>query len=810
MRISFHHANPEYGNESFLLRFDTGADETPCVLVDAGHGVDLDTLLKPTDRLAAICLTHAHLDHYSELAAAHRHNAPVLTSSATAALLDDVFDVAGHEYDVETTHAVTEAVTPIDDWTEVAPGIDVHTVPAGHVPGAVGFLLRATEDEESHHLLVTGDFTHRRAGGFPGFDAGGFVDVDALFLTGATNDEFETSLTAALGTALAHAHGGAPTLVTTSGLVGPQIAYLLSAVAAEHDLRVPVRIVGHAAKLYEALDYDCPGVEAVPEFQHTRECLGQGVVTIAGPEIPRERSSGRLFGVLREDPNACVIQLVGSGESPLSDTKCTIHDYEFVNHPTREMLVDVHDAIEPTQTIVTHRHGGAQGEFNDLSSVVWGAGDTDEYTLYDDSHWQLPPWMHGRTISQERGRSVQQFAGADLLASFPVPSLDRHDEPDLVAEGVDVDRIASLLHQGPNAASSLDAPTPDDQPDDESPEPETEPPTVTADSPDQTPNDERKAPRPTDLVRTTNPDLGDEIDPDVERVLQEQGLTPEDVTAMLAYREQLGDEPVVERDDVDEAETDRTNEETNTGDTESEEGEPPRESPVEQEDDDGVPAGTERDAEIEETLAEESIASNPETTSHEEARGATTASDGSGVEVDHDEAREQDGGTASTARRSAELASEEADAEDVLSLELNPLAVALAERQVLAREDERAFASVDALIVEAVDEYVIALLAGEASGGEDEQFSVDLGGSDVVERALVDVVEGDDRFESTADLVAEALASLLGPDATSTVDIRGLSDRRDRLDAVVQNEVFAHDDREAVVESAVARFVAKR
>jgi Predicted exonuclease of the beta-lactamase fold involved in RNA processing len=360
VRLSFNHANPNSGNESFLLRFGTGSAETACILVDAGDGVDLDSLLSPSDQLVAICLTHAHVDHYAELTAAHRDDVPIFTSPATATILGDVFDVASSKYDITASEAVTSAIAPIDDWTDIVPGIEIHPVPAGHVPGAVGFLFRVIDDDDTHHILTTGDFTSRRAGGFPGFDSDGFIDVDVLFLTGATNNKFESAITEALGTAISHAHSGSRTLVTASGLVGPQIAYLLTAIAAEYDLHVPIRVVGQVAKLYDELDYECDHVTSIPEFGHTDECLESGVIAIAGPDVPREQSSGRLFGVLQEDPNACVVQLIGSGKTPRTNGQCTIHTHTLSNHPTRETLVEVHEAIDPTETVITHRHHGAK------------------------------------------------------------------------------------------------------------------------------------------------------------------------------------------------------------------------------------------------------------------------------------------------------------------------------------------------------------------------------------------------------------------------------------------------------------------
>ncbi|MFB6243071.1 MAG: MBL fold metallo-hydrolase, partial [Halobaculum sp.] len=463
MRVSYQHANPAAGNESFLLRFRSVGAETPCLLVDAGNGVDLDALTEPDDRLVGICLTHAHLDHYAELADAHRDGAPVFTSPATAAILGDVLDVAGTEYGVEQSTAVTESLTPVDGWTGVTDDVQIHPVPAGHAPGAVGWLVAVDDGAETHNLLATGDFTERRVAGFPGFPAAELPPVDALFLTASTNESFESSLTEAVGTAVEHAHGGARTLVTTSGLVGVHAAYLLSVVVDEYDLRVPIRVVGQVAKLYERLQYDMPGVETITHFEDPRTCLGHGVITIAGPEIPIERSSGRLFGVLRDDPNGSVLQLVGSGVDPVTDAGCTLHDYQLVNHPRRETLTAVHDAVDPIETVIVHAHGGAKEAFNDLDSVVWGTGDTTEYTLYDGTHWRLPPWMNGDRVFYSRERtSVAAYADGDLLGDVSVPTTRRHHDADLDAEGVDTDRLAELLHVAPASGTDAGAASPDD------------------------------------------------------------------------------------------------------------------------------------------------------------------------------------------------------------------------------------------------------------------------------------------------------------------------------------------------------------
>jgi putative mRNA 3-end processing factor len=445
MRISFQHANPQAGNEAVLLRFHTLGTDTPCVLIDAGAEVDLDALLDEQDRLAAICLSHAHLDHYADLASAYRDDAPIYTSPATATILDDVLDVAAHEYDVASDAQLRAAVTPLDGWTEITERVSVHAVPVGHAPGAVGFLFRVTDGDEIHRLFATGDWTRRAAGQYPGLAVENLPDIDAVFLTGATSTGFESALTEAVGTVLERARAGSRTLLATSGLTGVQVGAVLGGACSQFDLDVPIRLVGQVAKLYDRLDYDHATVETIPEFESTEACLDPGVVTVAGPEIPRERSSGRLFGVLRDDPSACVVQLIGSGESPVVEARCTLHDYELVNHPTEASLEAVHDALDPVETIITHRHGGAKSEFNHLDSVVWGAGTTQEFTLYDGYHWKLPPWMGGGIVP----RDMTASAGEDGERARPadLPTVARTESVDLDAEGIDVEELAETLHE---------------------------------------------------------------------------------------------------------------------------------------------------------------------------------------------------------------------------------------------------------------------------------------------------------------------------------------------------------------------------
>lgn len=771
MRIAFQHANPQAGNESVLLRFDHDTGETVCVLVDAGHGVDVDALLGPDDRLAAICLTHAHLDHYAELAAAHRDDVPILTSPATAAILEDVFSIAGVEYGVETTTDVAEAITPIDTWTELTPGVDVHPVPAGHVPGAVGFLLRVSDDDVTHQLLASGDVTRRRAGGFPGFDPEGVVDVDVLFLPAATSDTFEDGLTEALGTALERAHGGAPTLVTTSGLVGAHVAYLLSALGTEYDLQVPIRVVGQVAKLYQDLDYDCPGVEPITEFTNTDECLAPGTITIAGPEIPRERSSGRLFGVLKDDPSACVIQLIGSGGTPLTEGRCTIHDFELVNHPTRETLVALHDAVDPTQTVITHSHGGAKGAFNDLSSVVWGAGDTDEYTLFDDGQWQLPPWMHG-SINRQAGQRIQQLVGSDILGSLSLPSLARHDEPNLEAEGIDIAQLETQLHRGPTASDSPDAPTP---PADVSTTTQhTHESTMTTNGQQSTADDdtEADAPRPAQLVRTTGPVQSDDLDPAIQTALAEGTITEADVVAMA---EALADGEHHDETADEEGETQTAGDETPEQETGVRESEPADERSTN---------GTD-----ESTREDEADQTDTHPAPDEPTQSAQSSETPAVTTTQHPPETSQ--------QNDAEDTAHEHPTDDALTLRVNPLALALAQR---AMSNEQA-SSPTHVLEAAVETYIVALLAGDATGDETERVDIDVTASAAVDEALNQLIDESTEFESTAGLVAEGVARAVGGERVREVE--GLGTYRRQLEAIATNDNYIFDDVSEVVDAAL-------
>ena len=503
MRIAFQRANPRSHNESFLLRVDSLGEPTQCLLFDAGRGVDLDELLDDDDAFLGTCLSHAHSDHYDALgavqgAARRRENADstVYTGPDTAAVLGDVLEVAATErsdgHGGGRDGVTAEAVQAVDDWTRLSESIEIRPVPAGHAPGAAGFLVRIGDGSDERLCLVTGDWTLRDAGGTPGLPVEDLPQVDVLFLTTATATDVPETLTDVVGTTLERASAGAPTLVTANGLTGAHLARLLDRAASGFDLQVPVRVVGHTARLYQEL-YGTSGatatdggsealadgsptdavetatdsaVECVPVFDSPGTCLGPGEITVAGPDVPTEQSSGTLFDTLASNPNACVYQVIGSGRTPREDADCTLHATELANHPATPALETVVDALAPRHTVVVHERG-ASGKYNYLDSMVW-AGDNDEvFELYDGHSWQMPPWTHQSVL---RTDATDGYQGT-IPETLPSP---RGGRVDLVREGVDIEALSDRLHTSydPDRASgrgstSTDTSVEDDLPVDE-------------------------------------------------------------------------------------------------------------------------------------------------------------------------------------------------------------------------------------------------------------------------------------------------------------------------------------------------------
>ena len=760
MNISYQYANPHKGNQSFVIRLNKGqADHANCILVDAGDGVKADQLLGPEDELAAILLTHAHLDHYQSLDEAHVDDVPILTSPDTAALLEDVFAEGERHYGLGGTDRLRDNVQPISDWTDLlGDTISIRPVPAGHTPGACGFLVRVHDGADPFHALVTGDFTLRDAAGYPGFDPSAYLNIDALFLTAATVTEDKDQRTDIVATLADRANAGSTTLCTASGLTGVHLATLLTAVGDTLDYAVPVVLVGQVAKLYDALGYDHPTIKTIPEFSDPRACLDPGTVTIAGPEVPVEGSSRRLYEAARTDGNASLIQ-VQSGNTTAKDAgdfAGLVESFDFSNHPTEQALDDVVETISPSHVIIVHQSGSDATKYKDKwDAYSWANRDTDQQTIYREGDIVAPPWV-GESVKQRvRERDGQTNAAevgdAVLQAAMTPPEFGRREDLDLTKEGINVTELKSRLRIGPTAST---------------------PPSKPAGEPDMTSGQESSERYVADggLYRTVGPDrqpissvtveFDDQTNPAVEGPFFDtiQLPVPGDTDRNAT---DTGNDDVETTADTAQNTTEADGVETASNDP-SADHDSSHSDPDEQTDDPGAA----------------SAESNPE---------------------------EKDGNEDPQMHATSEANTRPENAD--LEIDIDPVIRALAQKQV-----RNADSTMSAFVADAVESYLAATLRG------DEPWT-DTGAKTSSERALH--IDADPALERllarTADqheetdvsgFVLDTLCDALGIDLSErTIAVRELDSTNTLVTAVTENDDCPHDTRADVLRDSLRRAV---
>lgn len=447
MHVSFQHANVFQGNESTLLRFTAPDGRRACVLVDAGEGVDVDALLGADEYLNAICLTHAHIDHYRTAARNVTHGAPIYATAPTAAALERALPEAAKDNDVGPVPEALAALEPVSDWTRILPEVAVRPVPAGHAPGACGFVFRVTDEAtdgpiSDHYLLVTGDFTRRPCAGFPGLPATFPFEIDSLVMNVPTNDDYESTLQSALGTIFERAYGGSRVVLTAGSLAGVRVGCLLASLAAELERPLSVALVGQAAKLADVLGVEQSGLERVPVFDDPAAVVEPGGITIAGPEDPARGSARRLFEAIADDAGALFVQLCPDDPVSSGGIRCTTVTYDLANHPSRETVEAVVDDLAPKQVVIKHcRPPTLKAYQRDLEACfVWGSADDHVHPLYRDGEWVNPDWIGdgaSRTIARKRRRKL---AADPPRSADTVPAVEP-DSIDLAAEGIDVEPL---------------------------------------------------------------------------------------------------------------------------------------------------------------------------------------------------------------------------------------------------------------------------------------------------------------------------------------------------------------------------------
>lgn len=119
-------------------------------------------VINPQDSLPAdfVLCSHAHTDHAQGLLALHRAfpEVPIYASEVTTSLLPLNWPELDPAQPISFCHPL-----PWRSRVELADGLSVELLPAGHLPGAAAFLLNYTavegsEGARSYTLLYTGDF----------------------------------------------------------------------------------------------------------------------------------------------------------------------------------------------------------------------------------------------------------------------------------------------------------------------------------------------------------------------------------------------------------------------------------------------------------------------------------------------------------------------------------------------------------------------------------------------------------------------------------------------------------------------------
>mgnify|MGYP000609642994 CR=1 FL=1 len=451
MRVSYQNANPRSGHESYYIKFENRASTTTnCVLIDSGENVDVESDLGENEYLSAVLLTHAHADHYQTISDNVKDGAKVLMTPATASVLENVLSEASKRAETEDIDwkKIEDSVEPVTDWYSITADVEVRPVPAGHIPGACGYLIRFDGDK---HILATGDFTFDRAAGYPQLPKEELEElgVDVLFLNASASEPGE--LTQSVEKVMEQAVSGGHVLVSASGMTCVKYVYILGHLIEEQGLGLRVSIAGQAAKIYEDLGYDVPNVSSYPVYESTDEVL-KSDISVAGPEKPTEGSSEKLFEEIKDDGSATLVRVLGASTRAKESAGCTVNDYETVNHPTQEKLYNFVEELNPVHTVIQHgnteRWDGERFRF----TMTWSDNKTEHRVLYSDGDWRPPGWLDEGTLerilknNRSRGKpdisSVMSGDGIEEMLEPDFPKIEpQNDEVKLNEEGILIDEI---------------------------------------------------------------------------------------------------------------------------------------------------------------------------------------------------------------------------------------------------------------------------------------------------------------------------------------------------------------------------------
>ncbi len=134
----------------------------------------------PVDKIDAVLLSHAHIDHAGRLPylVAQGYTGSIWTTSATrdlcAVMLADSAHIQERDVDFLARHgrphapplyryadamqAVDQMIgVPYDRWLDVLPGVRAMYTDAGHILGSASIVLEASEGSHTHRVLFSGD-----------------------------------------------------------------------------------------------------------------------------------------------------------------------------------------------------------------------------------------------------------------------------------------------------------------------------------------------------------------------------------------------------------------------------------------------------------------------------------------------------------------------------------------------------------------------------------------------------------------------------------------------------------------------------
>lgn len=230
IRLTFHGAAGDVTGSCYLLETDHARILIDCGMFQGGRKKEELNVLPEAlnvDRLDAVLVTHAHVDHTGRLPllAKHGYRGPVFATSGTIELAelvlrDSVYVQAqdmerinrkrlkrgeaplATPYNEENVEAVLRLLKRVDyeSFHPVAPGIEAKYVGAGHILGSASIQLRIQDAGRARHIVFSGDIG---PGGVPMLkDPKSFQQAEVVVMEStygdrdhkplqATEDEFE-------------------------------------------------------------------------------------------------------------------------------------------------------------------------------------------------------------------------------------------------------------------------------------------------------------------------------------------------------------------------------------------------------------------------------------------------------------------------------------------------------------------------------------------------------------------------------------------------------------------------------------------